>query len=380
MDNRSSVKTGSRYTAGLWQVGALGVLAASASCSTATGVQSIAKIEITPPSASLVVQHQVTLQASPMDASGQRLTGRVVYWSSEDPTIATVSSSGVVTGVSPGGVRIAASAEGRSGTATVTVSDVPVASVTIVPDTLTIMPGASGRLLATAYDASGHVLSGLSATWGSGNTGVALVDTSGTVTGVATGTTRISASIGGRTASAAVIVAVPPPVVIAGCNGGTLSETAAASIVVTGNIDNQCQATLTSTAGSIEIQGTIDNASSATLAASGDIAIDDQINGGSAVQATAGGAFSVARDVAGSAGGTGSALTVLDCTSLAIGGDVHAGAQAKLHSHGPITISGAVRDRSTVVLWWAPSFVVTRGVERGAQVVKENWGGFPDQY
>jgi hypothetical protein len=354
--------------------------AVSTDCSRATAVHAVAKVAVTPQTATLIVNRQVTLRASLVDPTGRVVAGPSVYWSSEDTMIARVSSIGVVTGVSPGGVLIAASAGGTSGTATVTVSAVPVTSVTIVPDTLTVAPGANGRLRATAYDTSGHVVGGLTVTWGSGNAAVATVDTSGQVTGVGAGSTRISASIGGRTASATAVVAVPPPVVIAGCNGGTLSETAAAPIVVTGNIDNQCQATLTSTAGSIEIQGTIDHASTAILVATGGIAIDNQINGGSAVQVMAGRAFTAAGDVGGTNGATVSTLTVFDCDSLAVGGNIHNGAQAELHSHGPITIAGAVHDSGTTVVWWAPSLVVTGGIDPAAQVVKENWGGFPDQY
>jgi polysaccharide lyase-like protein/Big-like domain-containing protein len=50
------------------------------------------------------------------------LTGRGVAWASSSMSTATVSASGLVTGVAPGTATITASSEGKSGTATVTVS------------------------------------------------------------------------------------------------------------------------------------------------------------------------------------------------------------------------------------------------------------------
>jgi hypothetical protein len=330
------------------------------------------------------------LLATAYDGSGNVVPGVVVTWGSSSPAVATVDQSGNVTGVGVGTSTITAAAAGQLGRAVTVVSQPPVATVAIVPDTLTLAPGNSSQLAATAYDAAGHVLTGLSVTWGTTNAAVASVSSSGSVTGVAPGTTSVSAAIGGRSASATVTVLEPPPVLIAGCSGGTLSEITAAPIIVTSSIDNQCQATLQSTAGSIEIRGQVNHGSSATLVAATGVAIDDQINGGSVVQVTAGGAFTVVNGVGGHLagppgpgappGGASSALTVFDSDTLSVGGDIHDGAQAKLHSRGPIQIGGAVHDPGTVVLWWAPSLAVRGGIGPGAQVVKQNWGGFSDEY
>jgi hypothetical protein len=305
------------------------------------------------------------------------VSGEAVTWGSSSPSVAAVDQSGMVTAVGVGKSTVTALVAGKTGSADVIVPS-PVASIIILPDTLKVTPGFTGRLTATAYDASGHVVSGLAVVWGTSNGEVATVDTSGLVTGVESGTASIFVAIGGRTASATVIVILPPPTIILGCNGGTLTQTSVGSIVVRGDIDNQCQATLTSTAGSIEIMGSIDNASSATLTAPVGIKVDQQISGGSSVQATTSGPFTIAQDVGG--GGPPTSLTVFDCDSLGVQGDIHGGAQAKLHSHGPIVINGQVHDRGTLVLWWAPSFIAMGGVRPPNEAVKENWGGFPDQY
>ena len=56
------------------------------------------------------------------DAAGSRLTGRLVTWESSNPGVATVSNSGLVTGVAPGQVTITASSEGTGGRAAISVT------------------------------------------------------------------------------------------------------------------------------------------------------------------------------------------------------------------------------------------------------------------
>jgi uncharacterized protein YjdB len=353
---------------------------ASATASVTVSAVHVASIAVVPDTLRLAPGGASRLLATAYNGSGNVVPGVTFTWGSSTPAVATVDQTGSVTAVASGTSRVTASAGGQTGSAAVIVATPTVASVTIVPETLSVAPGAVGQLKATAYDASGHVLSGLPVTWGSSNPAVATVDTAGNVTGVGTGTAQVSAAIGGITTSATVIVGVLPPVVIAGCNGGTLNEMTAAPIIVTGNIDNGCHANLKSSAGSIEIKGTIDHQSTATIVASTSVSLDQQIQGGSIVQVTAGKAFTLAHDVNGMPGDTTWTLTVFDCDSLTIGGNVHGTARTELHSHGPILIAGQVHDPGTEVVWWAPSFVVQGGVDPAAVVIKQNWGGFPDQY
>lgn len=65
-----------------------------------------------------------TTQASAVtrDADGNFLAGRTIAWSTSDAAVATVSASGVVTAVRPGTARIVATSEGKSGSASVSVS------------------------------------------------------------------------------------------------------------------------------------------------------------------------------------------------------------------------------------------------------------------
>ena len=82
----------------------------------------VASVTVSPATASLLVGATQQLTAVTLDAANATLTGRTVTWSSSDATKASVSSSGLVTGVAAGSATITASSEGKSGTALVTVT------------------------------------------------------------------------------------------------------------------------------------------------------------------------------------------------------------------------------------------------------------------
>src|SRR5439155_271858 len=144
------------------------------------------------------------LTATPRDANGTVLTGRVVTWASDNPAVATVSSTGLVTGVAQGEATITARSETKSGTAAITVIRMPVASVTVTPATPTVLLGQTLQLTATPKDANGNVLNGRVVTWASDNTAVATVSSTGLVTGVAQGQATITATSETKSGTAAV--------------------------------------------------------------------------------------------------------------------------------------------------------------------------------
>ena len=170
----------------------------------------VASVSVSPASASVSVGQTVQLAATPKDANGNPLTGRTVTWSSGNSGVATVSASGIVTGVSPGAATITAASEGKSGTAAVTVSSVPVASVAVSPTSASVSVGQTVQLAATPQDANGNPLTGRTVTWSSGNTAVATVSASGLVTGVSAGAATITAASEGQSGSAAITVTSVP--------------------------------------------------------------------------------------------------------------------------------------------------------------------------
>ena len=86
------------------------------------------------------------------------LTGRAVTWGSSDQTIATVNANGLVTGVALGSATITATSEGKSGTSSITVTKIPVGSVTVAPPSKALLVTQTVSLTATVRDSVGTVV------------------------------------------------------------------------------------------------------------------------------------------------------------------------------------------------------------------------------
>jgi len=85
----------------------------------------VASIDISPKSANITVGTTVQLTATPLDASGNPLTGRAITWSSSNRQVATVNADGVVTGVSVGTATVSATCDGQTASASITVVNAP---------------------------------------------------------------------------------------------------------------------------------------------------------------------------------------------------------------------------------------------------------------
>src|SRR5205823_1334978 len=171
----------------------------------------VASVSLSPATATIRVGQTMQLTATPKDSAGNTLTGRVVTWGNSNTSVATVSGSGLVTSVAAGTATLTATSDGQAGSAVVTVTLVPVASVAISPATATILVGQTLQLTATPKDSAGGTLTGRTVTWTSGNTSLATVSTSGHVTGVAARSATITATSEGKTSTAAITV-TPVPV------------------------------------------------------------------------------------------------------------------------------------------------------------------------
>lgn len=165
-----------------------------------------ASITVDPPTASILVGAATQLGATVRDAGGNVITDRAPLWSSANSAVATVNQQGLVSGVSPGTTTIVAALDGRTGSATVTVTRVPVASVVVTPAETEVRVGRTIQLVAKVYDAQGKELTGRTVTWSSSNTARATVNQNGTVTGRTLGIVTISATSEGQTGSSKVTV------------------------------------------------------------------------------------------------------------------------------------------------------------------------------
>lgn len=136
-------------------------------------------------------------------------TGGSVTWSTSNAGVATVNSSGVVTGVAHG--------QGANQTATITATGVAnpaqtaTATVTVRAVAISVSPSSAsvGTGQTTTLTATVTGSTNTAKTWTTSNAGVATVDSSGVVTGVAAGTATITATATAdtaRTATSAVTV------------------------------------------------------------------------------------------------------------------------------------------------------------------------------
>jgi uncharacterized protein YjdB/PKD repeat protein len=171
----------------------------------------VASVEVTPATASLVVGSTVQLTATPKSANGSSLSDRPVIWTSNNTAVATVDATGLVTGVGQGTATISATSEGKTGTASVGVGVVPVASVEVTPPTANIVVGSTVQLTATPKDANGNPLPGRTIAWTESDPAVASVDANGLVLGLTPGPVTITATVEGRSGTSAVTVAPAPP-------------------------------------------------------------------------------------------------------------------------------------------------------------------------
>jgi uncharacterized protein YjdB len=140
------------------------------------------------------------LNAECLSATQQVLAGRLITWNSSNPVVATVSGTGLVSANALGSANISATCDNSvSGSVTVQVTPVPVSTVTITPDGLTLPRGTQGQLTVTARDSAGNVLSlqGRQVQWFSNNIPVAQVSTQGVVFGASVGVAQITASVDG---------------------------------------------------------------------------------------------------------------------------------------------------------------------------------------
>src|SRR5437870_5688576 len=188
----------------------------------------VASVAVSPVAAGLTVGATSQSTARSKGANGTALSGRIVTWATSNAAVATVSASGLVTGVAAGSATITATSEGQSGTSAMTVTNVPVASVTVSPAAVSLTVGQTIQLAAVTKDANGTALSGRTVTWTTSNSTVATVSASGLVTGVAAGTATITATSEGVAGTAASTVTAPVS------NPGTVTNLAVVGVTDTG--------------------------------------------------------------------------------------------------------------------------------------------------
>ncbi|MDH4198919.1 MAG: Ig-like domain-containing protein [Spirochaetia bacterium] len=150
-----------------------------------------------------------------------------VQWFSGNEAVSVVDANGVASGLIPGHATISASLDGVvSNAVDLTVTTPILASISVSPLSANLQMGLSLQFTASGImtDGSVAILDNLS--WASGDSSIAMVDVSGLVTGVNTGTTYVAASMSGVTSNmAAITILLPQTAPVANAGGGKNAST-----------------------------------------------------------------------------------------------------------------------------------------------------------
>ncbi len=180
-----------------------------ASCNATVDVvdSRIVSAVITTRSGSLRIGIPRQFQVSLTDSVGGAIPpGRTVTWTSVTPTIASVSTNGLVTAIALGAARIAVNAEGAVDTVNFNVTKIPVATVRLSPLSSSIVQGGTVQINATIEDSSGTAVTDRVVEWTSSDPTRASVSLTGLVTTQAPGTVTITATSETRSGTAQVTV------------------------------------------------------------------------------------------------------------------------------------------------------------------------------
>lgn len=121
-----------------------------------------------------------------------------VTWSSTKPSVATVAPSGIATGLAEGVTTVTAKYQDGFTQTLITVSSATLSSLTLSPIGASISVGGTQQFTAngTYSDGSTRDVTG-SVTWSSSYTNVATISSGGLATGIAAGSTVITATYDG---------------------------------------------------------------------------------------------------------------------------------------------------------------------------------------
>jgi trimeric autotransporter adhesin len=212
------------------------VVLASWSCGSTQpdATEPVADIVVNPSAPTVAINTQLPLQALVRDPAGELVPDASVTWTVENGDIASVSPAGVLTGLALGTTQVAASARGKSGIATVTVTRTPVASVVVRPNSAHAVIGSKTQLTATTYDAGLNVLTGRGIIWTTNNAAVATVDANGLVTAKAGGSATITATSEGKSDVCQLDVSrLPVATVSIGAGATSIPQNASTTLVAT---------------------------------------------------------------------------------------------------------------------------------------------------
>lgn len=178
-----------------------------------TVVKVVYSITISPLTASLTTGGTQQLTAVCRDIGGNPLPScPPLTWYTTNSSVATVNSSGLVTaGSTPGTANISCTGGGSNSTASSVITVIgPLNTITISPTPVSLNIGATQQLVTVCKDAGNTVITCPTLAWISDNPTVAIVNSSGLVTAVSSGTANMSCSGGTKTSNLSIVTVISP--------------------------------------------------------------------------------------------------------------------------------------------------------------------------
>ena len=177
----------------------------SATCLVTVKKKTVEVTSVTLDHTQLIMEEgQVTMLVATVSPSNA--TDKTVRWKSSKESVASVDEYGMVSALAEGNTVISASAGNESATCLVTVTKkiIPVSSVTLDRNSVTLEPGQSTTLIVTIYpaDATDKTVS-----WTNSDETVISLDSNGKITALKEGSATVAAIVGDKSASCAVTVA-----------------------------------------------------------------------------------------------------------------------------------------------------------------------------
>ena len=209
----------------------------------------LVSISVTPPNPSIIVNgnQQFTATGTYNNGTNANLTASV-SWASSNLSAATISASGLATGVAAGSTSISATSGSVVGSTNLTVTT-PLVSIAVTPATPSLAQGQTQQFTATGNYSDGSMQNlTQTVTWSTSNASVATVSSTGLATAAGQGTATISAVYQGITGTD--LVTVTPPVLISISvtpASPTLGFNVAQQFTATGTFSDNSTQNLTST-------------------------------------------------------------------------------------------------------------------------------------
>ncbi|MDP9162213.1 MAG: Ig-like domain-containing protein [Acidobacteriota bacterium] len=153
---------------------------------------------------------QMTATGTYNDGTTKTLSSNL-FWSSATPTVASISTSGLVTGISVGTAQLSAASGTVTGTTTLTVSLGNITRIAVSPTNSSTLQGTTVQFtaIATTSDGMTHDITS-SAQWNSSNSNAGTINSSGLFTAApsvgSAQTTTISATSGNITGQTGLTV------------------------------------------------------------------------------------------------------------------------------------------------------------------------------